>query len=99
LTDVDIAAIVVQVIDALGNCFTNGFGFEIVVVDRFSGLAPTPSCVLEIANQLFLLGIYGDHGPAVAQRELFFCAWMYSNCVLRSGRCAPASRLELTLSE
>ena len=42
-----------------------------MIANRFSGLTPTPSSVLEIANQLFFLGIYTDHGPAVAQKEQF----------------------------
>jgi hypothetical protein len=42
-----------------------------VVVDHFGCLAPTPSSILEIADQFFFLGIYADYWPAVAQKELF----------------------------
>src|SRR5208337_172810 len=70
LTEVEVAAIVVQVIDAVRNCFANSLRFKIVVVDCFGGLAPTPSSVLKVANQLFFLGIYADHGPAAAQKKL-----------------------------
>ena len=42
-----------------------------MIDNRFSCLTPTPSSVLEIANQLFFLGIYADHRPAVAQKEQF----------------------------
>jgi hypothetical protein len=57
LTDVDRASVVLEVIDAIGYSTTNGVSSEIVYIDFLWGLAPDATRVLEVADQLFLLGI------------------------------------------
>jgi len=85
LADVHIAAIVVQVIDAVGNAL------QMAPIrnrgrDRFRHLAPTPSSVLEIADQLFFLASTLMTGQPWLKKSCF-CSSMYSNCALRSGCC------------
>jgi len=62
LTDIDRASVMLEIVDAIRNCTTHGILPEIVYIDRFWRLAPHATWVLEVANQLFLLGIHTQHG-------------------------------------
>ena len=69
LADVDRAPVVGQVVDAVGDRPPERVRPEVVHVDRLGLLAPHPPGVLELPDQLLLLGIDADLGqPGRAER-------------------------------
>ena len=62
LADVHRALIVLQVVNAIGHGFAERILLKIMRVYPFWGTAPGATGVLEVADQLFLLGIDADHG-------------------------------------
>ena len=61
--DVDPSRVVVEIVDAIRNHFAKGVVDEVVDADRYglTSRLPLGASVLEVANQLFLLGIDRDH--------------------------------------
>ena len=70
--DADVALIQAHVVDAVGDRFTELLVLEVVDTHEL-GLAlrsPFPPLVLEVADELLLLGIHADHRPARRDRCL-----------------------------
>ncbi len=71
-TDVDEAPVQIQVIDAIGVGPGNGWMRKVMPIDLFRLLhfSPLPAFVVEVTDQLFLLGVDGNdrifrsHRPA-----------------------------------
>ena len=84
-TDIDIALIVEQVVDAIRHSSTESVLLEVMHVYVRGRLTPAASRVLEIADQLLFLRIHADNGQARLPKgfhfardvlELFFALWM-----------------------
>ena len=62
--DEQVATVVLDVVDAVGQGDALGFGTEVMVVDEGGLLAPGGAGVLEVADQLPLLRVDADDGRA-----------------------------------
>ncbi len=60
-----------EIVNAIGYSPTHRVLAKIVDIDLFCFLTPSPTRILEVANQLFLLGIDTDDRVPSSQEELF----------------------------
>jgi hypothetical protein len=70
--DADEAVVGADVVDAVGDRLADRIAGEVVDVDQL-GLAlrlPLPSCVLEVAHELLLLGVHREHRHAAFEAVL-----------------------------
>lgn len=65
-TDHQSAAVVLHVVDAVGNGDAAGIGAEVVIENAACLLVPALARVLEVAYQLALLGVDADDGKVAA---------------------------------
>jgi hypothetical protein len=71
VANVNVAAIVDHVVDAIGYSSSNRIRPEVVCVDILWFLAPSLSVVLEISNQLLLLCVNADNRPPCGLKSLY----------------------------
>jgi hypothetical protein len=97
VTDADVAAVGVDIIDAIRHGLTDGILRPIVHQYRLGRLAPLPSCVLEIADQFFFFVSTLMMGSPVAV-NCARCSVMCSNCAWRSVGEAPRASVRRALA-
>ena len=59
-----------QVIDAVRDGDTEGVGAKVVIVDEYGCLMPSGTGILELTDELFLLGIDADQGDGLIGETL-----------------------------
>lgn len=69
LTDVDIAQIALDVVDAIGHGDPAGILTEVMSIDIHGLRAPNSSWVVEKADQFLAFGVYADDRPAHRLKE------------------------------
>ena len=62
LADVDVAPLVGQIVNAIGDGFAERVLLKIMLVHGVGGVTPAPARVLEVADQLFFLGVHANNG-------------------------------------
>ena len=67
---IDRATIVADIIDPIGNGSQEGIVWKVMHIDRLCFLTPGSPSILEVANQLFLLGIHADDRRACRLKDL-----------------------------
>ena len=65
-TDADGAAVVVWVVNTVGDAYAAGIGEEVVIVDQNGRAAPFGAGVFEVADHFALLAVDTDNGKALA---------------------------------
>ena len=88
LTDIQIAAVVGQIVQAIRHGFTQGVLRKIMFVHGVRGLTPALARVLEVADQLFFLGVHADHGQTRLKKGLFLLLQIDKLLVSIRVRCA-----------
>ena len=66
--DEDRAAVGQQIVNAVGNRDAEGVGAKVMIVDPRGRAVPFSAGVLEVTDQLALLGIHADHGESLAHK-------------------------------
>ena len=90
-TDIDGTLIVGDVIDTVGHCPALGIGWEVMHIDGGGFQTPGGAGILEIADQLLLLGVDADGWPPRGGKRRGVGTGICSNWALRSGCRALAS--------
>lgn len=94
-TDVDMAALGRQIVDAIGHRLRRGVARKVVDVHAVRLLAPGSTGILEITDQLFFLVSTLMTGSPAAMKAVA-CSLMYRNCTSLSACLGPDFSLALT---
>lgn len=68
--DINVSPILVWQVKTIGGCPTRSVLKKVMAVHLFGFQTPGSSSVLEVADQLFFLGIHADHRPTGLQKPL-----------------------------
>jgi len=71
LADIDVAPVMSEIANAIRHGFAQRVLLKIMFVDGVGGLTPAPAGVLEVADQLFFLGVHANHGQSRLEKGLF----------------------------